>query len=63
MEKIKVKLIGEDGNIFNLIGIISEEMKKNNIKKDEIEFFQNEVMNCEDYYSAIRKMSEWVEIC
>ena len=29
MDKPKCKLIGEDGNIFNLIGIASRTLKKN----------------------------------
>ena len=34
MEKPKCALIGKDGNIFNLMGIASRTLKRNNMKNN-----------------------------
>lgn len=59
---IEVKLIGEDGNVFNLMGIVSRAMRRNGISKDEIEQFQNEVTSSESYDEALQVMMRWVDV-
>ncbi|WP_270364122.1 hypothetical protein [Bacillus paranthracis] len=59
---IEVKLIGEDGNVFNLMGIVSKAMRRNGISKDEIEQFQNEVTSSDSYDEALQVMMRWVDV-
>lgn len=59
---IEVNLIGEDGNVFNLMGIVSRAMRRNGISKDEIEQFQNEVTSSESYDEALQVMMRWVDV-
>jgi hypothetical protein len=39
---ITVSLLGENGNAFNLLGIMSRELKRNNVSKEEITSFLDE---------------------
>jgi hypothetical protein len=61
MEKPQAKLIGENGNIFNLIAIASETLKKNGMQ-EEAKKMQNECWKCQSYEEALMKISEYVEI-
>ncbi len=61
MDKIKVNLIGQNGNIFNLVSIVSREMKKNNMHK-EAEEMQNKVFNSESYDNALSIIMEYVDV-
>lgn len=61
MEKIKVNLIGEDGNIFNLVGIISREMRRNGLEELASEM-RNRVFNSESYDNALQIIMEYVDI-
>ena len=36
--KIKVKLVGTDGNAFAVLGNVSKAMRKGNVPKEEIEY-------------------------
>ena len=56
---IKVKLIGEDGNIFNLIGIVSKALRKAG-EKDLAKTFENEVMSSDSYESALGVIMDYV---
>ena len=40
-EKPKCKLLGEDGNIYNLMGIASRTLKKNGLEEEAKEMFRN----------------------
>ncbi|UXR28784.1 hypothetical protein [Bacillus phage Nachito] len=59
---IEVQLFGEDGNVFNLMGIVSKAMRRNGISKDEIEQFQNEVTSSNSYDEALQVMMRWVDV-
>lgn len=58
---IKVKLIGEDGNIFNLIGICSHALKENGMN-DKIDEFVKEVTSSNSYDEALSVMIDWFEV-
>ena len=60
-EKIQVKLIGEDGNIFNLLGIVSRELKRNN-QDNKIEEMCNRVYNSNSYQEALSIIQYYVNI-
>lgn len=61
MGKIKVNLIGEDGNIFNLVGIVSREMRRNGLEELASEM-RNRVFNSEAYDNALQIIMEYVDI-
>lgn len=58
---ITVKLVGENGNVFNLMGIVTREMKKNGYKNEAKEFI-NEVTKCNSYDEALIVMLKWVNV-
>lgn len=61
MNKIKVKLIGEDGNIFNLLSIVSRKLKRNG-QRDEAEEMRERVFESNSYDEALMIISDYVEI-
>ena len=59
---IEVQLIGENGNIFNLLAIVRRAMRKNNIEQAMIERFTEEVQASKSYDEALNVIGEYVEI-
>jgi len=59
--KPKCKLIGEDGNIFNLMGIASRTLKRNGLK-EECEEMIERIENSHNYSKALMIIEEYVEI-
>lgn len=55
------KLIGEDGNVFNLIGKASNVLKRNGLN-DQAKEMTDRIMNCGSYDEALNIISEYVEI-
>lgn len=55
------KLIGEDGNVFNLIGIASRTLEKHGVswKADEM---RKRIYDCDSYDEALRIIGEYVNI-
>ena len=60
-EKPVVKLIGENGNVFNLIGIVALELKRNDMKK-EAEAFKEKAFTCKSYDEVLRLIMDYVEV-
>lgn len=58
---ISVKLIGENGNAFNIIGKVRKEMKRNGVPNDEIDLFINEAMSG-DYNNLLRTCMKHVNV-
>jgi len=61
MKKPTCKLIGQDGNVFNLLSKVSKVLKQNNLYKQEKEMTEK-VFNCKSYDEALRIFSDYVEI-
>lgn len=63
VEKTKPKcaLIGQDGNIFNLIGIASRTLKSNGMQEEAKEM-SNRVFSSQSYNEALCIIGEYVEI-
>jgi len=61
MNKPVCKLIGEDGNIFNLLGKVSKVLKQNNLYEQEKEM-TDRVFNSRSYNEALRIFADYVEI-
>lgn len=61
MNKPECKLIGEDGNIFNLLAIARRTLKRAGMYKEADEMF-NKVTKTGSYYEALAVIGEYVEI-
>ena len=61
MNKPVCKLIGEDGNVFNLLGKVSKVLKQNNLYEQEKEM-TDRVFNSRSYNEALRIFADYVEI-
>lgn len=58
---ITVNLVGQDGNVFNLMGICTKAMRKGGVSQEEIKQFREECMEG-DYDHALRVMMSWVNV-
>jgi hypothetical protein len=58
---ITVKLIGKDGNAFNLIGLVSNALRKAKAPKEEVRKFQKEAMSG-DYDNVLITCMDWVNV-
>lgn len=61
MSKPKARLTGEDGNIFNLLGIAGQALRKNEQREKEIEMTEI-VFVSHSYENVLKIISEYVEI-
>ncbi len=57
---IKVKLIGQDGNAFNLLGICKKEASKH-LSKEEVDKFMEEATSG-DYYDLLGVCMKWFTV-
>lgn len=55
------KLVGEDGNIFSILGRVSSALKENG-KADEAKEVSERVMSSGSYDEALQIMMEYVEV-
>lgn len=62
MEKITVEVIGKDGNIFNILGIVSKAMKQEEELKSQVNEMTSRVFNSSSYEEALSIMSEYVDL-
>ena len=60
--KPKCALIGEDGNIFNLMGIASRALKRNGMQEESSEMINRITTNAKSYDEALMIISDYVEI-
>jgi len=58
---VTVKLVGEDGNVFNIIGKVSRELKKAGFK-DEAKEFQERAFKSKSYDEVLQLVFEYVEV-
>jgi len=56
---VKVKLVGEDGNAFFIIGKVSSAMRKAGVSEDEVRQFRTEAMSG-DYNHLLQTVMNWV---
>lgn len=59
--KPKCKLIGEDGNIFFILGRVSRVLKETG-RADQVKECSDRVMNSCSYDEALRIIMEYVEV-
>ena len=60
-KKPKCALIGQDGNIFNLVGIASRTLKRNGMY-EESKAMSDRVFSSHSYDEALNIIGEYVEI-
>ena len=58
---VKVKLTGEDGNVFLIIGRVSRALKAAGFT-EEAETFQQKAMSCDSYDEVLCLCMETVEV-
>ena len=61
LKKPKCKLIGKDGNAWNLMALVGEALKKAG-QGDKVEEMLDKVMNGKSYEETLRTLGEYVEI-
>lgn len=59
--KIKIKLIGENGNAFAILGRMRAGMRQGGVPADEIKAFMDEAMSG-DYNHLLATCMEWVDV-
>ncbi len=59
--EVTAKLIGEDGNVFVIIGAVSKALKKAGLK-DAAEQWTTDAMACESYDDVLRLAMETVDV-
>lgn len=57
---VSVKLVGEDGNAFAILGRVTKAMRKAQVDQTEIKAFQNEATSG-DYDHLLATVMRWVE--
>jgi hypothetical protein len=61
MIKPRVKLVGENGNVFNLMAICSRALKDVGMK-DESKEMCDKIMKCGSYHKAIAIMMDYCDV-
>jgi hypothetical protein len=59
---VRVRLSGQDGNVFNLIGLCSRAARKAGVPAGEVKEFQASVMQAGSYDEALRVMATWFDV-
>lgn len=60
-KKPKARVLGEDGNVFNLISICSSALKKAN-QSEKIKGMCDKVFDAKSYEESLRILSEYCEL-
>lgn len=63
MNKPKCKLVGQNGNIFNLIGIAQRVLKENGQNEQAKELANKIMTTAKSYDEALQIIMEYVEVC
>ena len=59
--KPKCKLIGEDGNVFNLIGIVNRTLKADG-QPDNAKEFTEKAFQCHSYDEVLSLITDYAEV-
>ena len=59
--KIKVKLVGTDGNAFSILGNVRKALRKGKVSQEEIDAFATEAMSG-DYNNLLATCMRWVDV-
>ena len=61
MTKPRCKLIGQDGNVFNVIGIVSQTLKRDG-KRQEAKEFVEKAYNASSYNEVLILTMEYIQV-
>lgn len=61
LTELEVQITGEDGNIFNLYGIVTTALKRNGYR-EYADKLSKELWDMESYESAIKNLQAYVHI-
>jgi hypothetical protein len=59
--RIRVRLVGEDGNAFAIMGRVSRAMRHHSVPKEDVDAFLAEARSG-DYDNLLRTCMKWVEV-
>ena len=59
--EIRVRLVGEDGNAFAILGRVMREMRRAGLPPDEVASFRDEA-TAGDYDDLLATVMGWVEV-
>jgi hypothetical protein len=59
--KIKVQLVGQDGNAFAIMGAVSKALRSGGVSSEEINEFTTESMSG-DYNHLLQIAMKWVDV-
>lgn len=59
---IEVRLVGEDGNIFHLLGVVERSLRRARVGQSEIRNFRKEVTSSQSYDEALQVLMNWVVV-
>lgn len=62
IKKPQCELIGQDGNIYNLMGIVSRTLKKDN-QHENSKYMIEAVISSHSYNEALQILMHYVDIC
>ncbi len=65
IEKFKpeCRLVGQDGNIFVLLGIATRTLKEHNMRQEADELSQKVLTQAQSYDEALALIMEYVDVC
>ena len=58
---ITVRLTGQDGNAFAILGKVKKELQRAELAKEEVDAFMEEAMSG-DYDHLLRTAMKWVDV-
>lgn len=58
---IEVKLVGEDGNAFMILGRVSNDLRANGVEREEVDQYVAEATDG-DYENLLAVTAQWVSI-
>lgn len=59
---IKFKLVGEDGNIFFIMGRLSRKLESKKVPQEEIDEVINKIMTSQSYDEALQIIMQTVNV-
>lgn len=59
--QVTVRLVGEDGNAFSIIGRVTKALRRSKVPAPEISKFQQEAM-AGSYDQLLQTVMRWVEV-
>lgn len=60
--RIKVKLIGQNANIYHLVSLCVKRMREEGLSRAQIDQFQLEVFRMETYDGALFVIQTWFDV-